>query len=219
VVVDPGGLFGKRLEIGGTHIELPAFVGVGGLEAHDGLLDGQRPLVIAPRGQIPVHGALLQQRLGRHDPSLGGVDPIVLEEPDRLGRREMMALGIARPHLQRRNEFTVALQLGWGHDAGHAIVGATQRPRPGLCAQRPINRRGGHAVDGCRLLHQLFALGPRGGTQLELLAQSHQRLFRQWLTDHARASCASSGLHLLTDQLDGVFQILERWSAIATRRL
>jgi hypothetical protein len=113
VSIQAGGS-GECLEIGGTDIELPAFVGVRGLEVDYRLLDGQRALVITPPGQIPVHGAFLQQRLGSHDPPFGRIDPIVLEEPDRLRRREVAAFGIARPHLQRGDEFAVALELGRG---------------------------------------------------------------------------------------------------------
>jgi hypothetical protein len=110
--VDPRGWLRKGLEIGRTHIELPAFIGVRGLEVDHRLLDGQRALIVAPLRQIPIDGTLLQQRLGSHYPPLGGVDPIVLEEPDRLWHREVPAFGIAGPHLQRRDEFTVALELG-----------------------------------------------------------------------------------------------------------
>ena len=155
------------LEIGGAQIELPALIAVLGLKPDGRRLLQQRGAVIAPTFEVAIDRRLGQEGRWRLHMAFRGLNAVGLHKPDRFRGGQMPAFRVRRAQFDRRNEFTVALELLAGHDPRLAPVSAVEGPWPKALSQTPIQRVFRHPIELRGVTHHLtsFWTAQRQGTQ------------------------------------------------------
>ena len=174
----------ELFEIRGADIKLPQLVAVLRLEPHRRWFAPQRAPTQTPYLQVMVDGRELGHASGGLDEPLRRLDPIVLQEPDRFARGHMSPLTIGRTDFHGRDEFQVALELGFGQDAGLTIIGTIGGAWLLPLLQRAVQCLWRDAIARRGLVHEAAALRTPGWQGAEAAPQIHQGLHRNGFTSH-----------------------------------
>jgi hypothetical protein len=174
---DPGRAV-HLLQVGRAQIEMPQGVAVLGLKAHRRRRARHPLVVVPPLLEVAVGGCLAQPARPQADRAVGRLDPVFLQDPDRLRRREMPALLVEGPKLHRRDRLAVAFELRRRDDLRLAAIRAMQRSGVKLPAQPAVEGRPRHAVERGRVGDHALAIGMPRRQGFQAMAQADQRLVR-----------------------------------------